>query len=151
MLDNNTHFLPQPRITNLDVEYKGPRRPRTDADIRTRFINYLKKHKIDGLYVPDGCGAGSYVHEGTIEAEPNFPYIVTSKGEFIPTKFIKTQNSAPNFMKNIMTMGRRREYVPHRCGDNEEMATIRAGIMCGPGIVKNVHVVPTRVGRLRQF
>jgi len=146
--ENNTHFPPQPRISNLDVYYSGPRQPKSEADIRKRFRQYLKKHDLTGVYIPDGSGAASLIEDGQIEAYPNFPYIVTSQGKFIPTKFIETRNYAQLFMKNIMVMGRPRKYVPHLCEDNNFI--VRAGLMCGSGIVKNVQISARRFPSRRQ-
>lgn len=156
--NTNTYFPPQPRITNLDVywevdaNYSGiKKKPRNRAEMKRLFLHHLRKTGQNGLYIPDDSGAESVIDSAQIEAQPNFPYIVTPAGELIPTKFVTTRSYADSFTNNILVMGEPRVYTAHRCGDGEEYeACVRAGIMCGPGIVENVVVGITRREERRQ-
>ena len=47
-------------------------------------------------------------------------------------------------------MGEPRAYIPHYCGDGEEQASVRAGILCGPAIVNNVQVTSYRPEERKQ-
>lgn len=147
----------QPRISNLEVEYHGSDRPTSQTELFNRFIAYLNKHNYkQGIFIPDGSSAASWPEEGTIMAEPNFPYIVTSDGKKIPTRLLITRSDVHTFLDNIVTMGGSSGYVSHRCDvsdkDNKEDATrlVRAGIQCSGGIVDKVHIYVDRPEELRQ-
>ncbi len=148
----------QPRISNLEVEYHGQDKARSRKELFNRFVSYLQKNNIkQGIYIPDGSSAASWPEEGTIQADPNFPYIVTSEGKFIPTRLLITRSDTHTFLNNIITMGGSSNYIPHRCGvtdaesSNEEtIRLVRAGIQCPGGIVDNIHVNTVRPEELRQ-
>ncbi len=135
--NDNTAFDPQPRISNLIVEWQGRRT--SWNRLRQRFLCELARSGKSGIYLPDSSGAVSYMNSGEIEAYPNFPYLVTPQGEFTPVKFAKTEDHAARFVNSILAMDSQKEYCGHRCS-GEDMADVRAGIVCGGGIVKGVQV-----------
>ncbi|MBS3165781.1 hypothetical protein J4444_01540 [Candidatus Woesearchaeota archaeon] len=142
ILEDNTSFAAQPRISNIDFVWKmGKDRKQS---LKTEFLRRLHRSGKTGIYIPDDSGAGSLPKSGEIEVSPNFPYLVTPEGKFIPVKFATMYDTAARFVKNITEMGSKREYNGHRCGDDDTMATIRAGILCGGGIVDDVYFNASR-------
>ncbi len=142
IVNNGTAFDPQPRISNLDIVWSG--RGYRRQELKQQFRRLLERSGKPGIYIPDGSGAGSYMESGEIEANPNFPYIVTSDGKFVPAKFVVTRDNASRFVNSISAMDNQMVYCGHRCGDSESMATVRAGITCGAGIVKGITVTAYR-------
>lgn len=144
----------QPRISNLEFEYNVSGSPKTNKAMLDRFVQYLQKNDIEkGVFIPDSSGATSWPDEGTIDASPNFPYVVTANGEMYPTRFMTTRSDVHTFSNNIVTMGGPRAYVPHQCGAGETQDSwrwVRAGILCGSGIVKDMHIHMQRPEELRQ-
>ena len=147
ILNNNTAFRPQPRISNMDFVWKGEKK--SERRLKQEFLQQLQKSGKPGVYILDSSGAGSYPSTGQIEVSPNFPYLVTLEGKFIPTKFATLHDTAARFVNNITTMGSKREYCGHRCGDDDIMATVRAGIVCGGGIVNDVYFNASRPNERR--
>ncbi len=147
----------QPRISNLEVEYHGANMARSQKELFKQFVSYLNRQNIkQGIYIPDGSSAASWPEEGTIMAEPNFPYIVTSEGKLIPTRLLITRGDVHTFLDNIVTMGGSSNYLPHRCGvsgaksSEDAMRLVRAGIQCSGAIVDKVHLYAERPEELRQ-
>ncbi|MBS3123524.1 hypothetical protein J4437_02720 [Candidatus Woesearchaeota archaeon] len=150
MTNNGDFFEPQPRISNLDINYTALNRPRSKKAMFQRFLQLLKKQGTNGIYIPEGSDAESEMDTGRISCFYNFPYLVSPDGKMSPTKFIFTSSYASNFLKNIVVMGEPRAYIPHYCGDGEEQASVRAGILCGPAIVNNVQVTSYRPEERKQ-
>ena len=147
ILNNNKSFLPQPRITNLDIAFSDPERSRSKNKLRKKFLRLLRERKGDGLYITDGSSAWSSPDNSQFSSFFHFPYLVKPTGNLIPVKFGPgggTQHYAHTFMDNLMTLAEPRSYCAHRCGDGEYQALVRAGIKCGPGIVDKVQVVSRR-------
>jgi TldD protein len=145
-------FVPEPRISNLDVVYKGSGRPKTKSQMWLCFMDHLKKQRTEGIYFPDKAGGESDTTNGLISCTYDFPYIVRRDGTLTPTKFLSTESDAQTFLRNIKLMGEPRVYTPHFCGDDVYQPMVRAGLRCGSGIVRNIHVVPERkVGRRQKM
>src|SRR3989344_8121811 len=143
----------QPRISNLEFEYHEPNLAKTRKEMFQQFVKYLQDNKIEkGILLPDSSGAASWPQEGVIEASPHFPYVVTASGETHPTRFITTRSDVHSFLNNIITMDGTNKYTPHQCGAGEEESWrwVRAGINCGTGIVKDLHIHMNRPEELRQ-
>jgi len=144
----------QPRISNLEFGYDhGSDAVKTKQQMFNQFVKYLQENKIEkGILIPDSSGAASWPEEGFIEANPHFPYIVTANGETYPTRFITTRSDVHSFLNNIITMDGASKYTPHQCGVGEEESWrwVRAGINCGTGIVKDLHIHVNRPEELRQ-
>ncbi len=148
-------FKPQPRISNLDVRWSDPRRPHSRRELFQRFRRYLQRHGQMGVYFPAGSAAMSHMDNGQTSSFFQFPFIVPKgivrEEEMIPTKFVATHNYAHTFLGSILTLGDPSTYEAHRCGDDLEQSVARAAIRCGPGIVKDVHVVSYRPEERRQI
>lgn len=147
-------LVSQPRISNLEFEYNKTDAPKTRKGMFQQFVKYLQDNKIEkGILLPDSCDAASLPEEGIIEASPNFPYVVTADGKMHPTRFLSTRSDLHSFLNNIVSMGGPIEYTPHECGtceDENSWRWVRAGISCGTGIVKDMHIHVNRLEELRQ-
>ena len=142
-----------PRISNLEIEYSEQRMAASRKQMFNRFVNYLRKNKFkEGIFIPDSSCAECYTEDGRIITYPNFPYVVSTNGNLTPAKFITTRSDVHTFLNNIVTMGGPREYIPHICGIGDEESTmwVRAGILCGTGIVRDMHIYAERPEELRQ-
>ncbi len=147
ILNNNESFIPQPRITNLDISFSYPQRPRSKAQLQKQFLRLLRERDVEGLYIADGSRAESFLENGQFSSFFHFPYLMKQNGDLIPVKFGPgggTQHYANTFMENLVTLAEPRSYCAHRCGDGEYQALVRAGIKCGPGIVDQVQVISRR-------
>lgn len=134
----NTAFNPQPRVSNMVIEWHG--RKSSWSRLKKRFEQELARSGKYGLYIPDSSEADSDVESGEISVTPNFPYLVTPAGDYIPVSTAVVRDHAPRFVNNIVAMDSQQRYCAHRCGDEETMALVRAGIVCGGGIVRDVFV-----------
>jgi hypothetical protein len=149
--DGFTVFKPQPRINVLDVKW-GDGVRYTKKMLKKRFIGLLKEHGLkEGLYVTTAGCPGYCSDKGEAHAEYFAPYMMDLKGRLRPVKPMESANASRHILKNIVAVGSRKEYRPHRCGDGEYMAVVRAAIATGPGIIDNMNVIPIqhkRHGRL---
>ncbi|MEK6809797.1 MAG: metallopeptidase TldD-related protein [Nanoarchaeota archaeon] len=144
----------QPRISNLEIEYTSST-TKTKREMFRQFVKYLQDNKIEqGILLPHSSSAACTPGDGIIEANPDFPYVVTADGKMYPARFMDTRTDLHTFLNNIVSMGGPAEYVAHECGTCDENETswrwVRAGITCQSGIVKDLHVHTTRPEELRQ-
>ncbi|MDO8511152.1 MAG: metallopeptidase TldD-related protein [Nanoarchaeota archaeon] len=143
----------QPRISNLEFEYHKPTAAKSRKGMFQQFVKYLQDNNLEkGILLPDSSSAASLPDQGLIEANPHFPYVVTASGEMHPARFLTTQGDLHTFLNNIVSMGGPTEYIPHECatGDGNIWRWVRAGISCGTGIVKDLHIYSQRPEELRQ-
>ena len=117
--------------------------------MKTIFLKYLRANGIkEGLILPVSNGGSCITEEGTLEADFSFGYLINSKGRQEPIRTISTRSDVFTFLDNIVEMGGKEEYIPHRCGIDDSI--VRAGLTCSSAIVKNVYVKTTRPEGLRQ-
>lgn len=134
-------FSPQPRINVLDVQWSGARC--TKKMLRQRFIALLKEKGLkEGLYVAKlGC-PGYCFDKGETHVAYLAPYMMDLKGNLRPVRPMESVNTARHVLNNIVAVGSSKEYCPHRCGDGDYMAVVRAAIASGPAIIDNMNVMP---------
>lgn len=139
-----------PRISNLELEYGGSNVAKSRKELEQRFVEHLRKNNLKkGILIPTSSGGCCYTEEGLFEAYFDFAYVVDADGKHTPTRKVLMRSDVFTFLKNIVEMGGRSEYVAHRCGLSDS-STVRAGLACSAGVVKDVYIKTERTEELRQ-
>jgi len=138
----------EPRVSNMEVRYDDPNSASSLEELRNRFLKYMKKngHKT-GIVIPRSS-SGWCEDDGILQSSFQLAYAIDQRGNMTPVRYLSTKMDLFSMLNNIVEMGGREEYNPHRCGIDERL--VRAGITCKGAIVDNVHIISERPEGLRQ-